>query len=340
MNGSLLLAVNELSISLGGERAEDLPVVDRVSFTLSKTESLGVVGESGSGKSMLCRSMIGTLRRHGAASVSSGSIKFDGIDLAGADEARFRSVRGRRIAYVPQSSLAALNPVVNIGNQLRSVVEMYPDGSKDWRTRALELLEMVRIDRPATVLKQRPHQLSGGMRQRVMIAAALAGSPDLLIADEPTTALDASIQAQILHLLRQIQGELEMAMIFVSHDLATIQRMCDRTLVMYAGAVVEKGPTRQLLSDPIHPYTRALHAAASLDVKRADELAQDDPPSVGNWPSGCRYAPRCAFRAQLPSDDCTSGEQPLPSSVSEGRDSACLYNHELLTIRASTDVDD
>jgi peptide/nickel transport system permease protein len=305
---SPLLDVRELRIGFIKDHGRVLPVVDAVSLALAPGEAVGIVGESGSGKSMFCRSLIGTLGRHGAR-VLSGSIVFDGRDLANATEARWRQVRGREIGYVPQSSLAGLNPVLTIGTQLIEALTATAGRSVDRAEReALRLLDLVRIPRAAAILRAHPNELSGGMRQRVMIAAALAGRPRLLVADEPTTALDVTVQREILTLIGDIRRELGMALILVSHDLAVIGEVCDSVLVMYAGAAVEWGRVGDVARAPHHPYTRALRASridAATPGQDIDAI-EGEPPTLGAWPAGCRFWPRCPLAAEA----CRQGPQP------------------------------
>ena len=279
---SLLRVVN---LRVGFRKAHGmLPVIDAANLSLRCDEALGVVGESGSGKTMLCRSLIGTLARHGAA-ITAGQIQFDGRELANAPESVWRTIRGRKIGYVPQSSLAGLNPVLSIKTQMLEAI----DAGQNLRGRAAEkealrLLDMVRIPRAQAVLDERSHQLSGGMRQRIMIAAALAQKPKLLVADEPTTALDVTVQKEILGLIGRLRRELGMALILVSHDLAVIEEVCDRVMVMYAGATVEAGPVGATVSAPRHPYTRALRLSRVDTAQRGQPLATigGEPPTIGD----------------------------------------------------------
>ena len=325
-----MLAVEDLSIGLV-ESKSNLPVVDAVSLGISMGETVGLVGESGSGKSMLCRALVGTLHRHGAA-VTGGSIRFEGQELAGASEAVWRRVRGRKIAYVPQSSLAGLNPVLTVGKQLTGLIrsagaEGRADGGSA-RSRARELLEMVEIPRVASVMNERPHQLSGGMRQRVVIAGALARSPDLLIADEPTTALDVRVQARILDLLRRLRDQLGMSLLLVSHDLAVVEEVCDMIVVLYAGAIMEAGPQEAIRNRSRHPYTAGLVAAARMDISGGFEPIPGEAPSVGAWPDGCRFWPRCGLTLRVGGgaahSRCSEGAQPRPAEF-EGRLTACAF---------------
>lgn len=317
-----LLEVRDLGVGITRVGEGVLPIVDGANLTVHRDQSVGIVGESGSGKTMLCRALIGTLRRHGAR-LTSGKILFAGENLADAPERVWRQVRGRKIGYVPQSSLAGLNPVLTIETQLvESMRARHSMGRREARDKALDLLEMVAIPRARQVLKQRSPHLSGGMRQRVMIATALAQEPKLLIADEPTTALDVTIQREILNLIQELRVQLGMALILVSHDLAVIEEVCDSIMVMYAGASVEAGSVETLALRPRHPYTRGLRAARVDLAIPGEDLAAvpGDPVTVGSWPQGCRFWPRCP----LADDECRSGIQP-PLEPVDQQLSACIH---------------
>ena len=321
-----LLSVNKLSVSFRVGSGLNLPVIDTADFDLEAQGSLGLVGESGSGKTMLCRALIGTLARHGAV-INGGSVSFAGKPITNLGESEWRKLRGHQIGYVPQSSMAGLNPILTIKSQLSEVVKDSVGGSEfDVRREVLELLERVRIPRPTAVMRSRPHQLSGGMRQRVIIAAAIAQRPKLLIADEPTTALDVTVQSEILALINELREELGMALLLVSHDLAVIEEMCSLMAVMYAGATVEVGPTEDLISSPNHPYTRALNTSRT-DRARPGEVLESipgDAVSVGHWPNGCRFWPRCPIVEQ----DCQDGLQP-DLLATEQRASACIHSDRM-----------
>jgi oligopeptide/dipeptide ABC transporter ATP-binding protein len=324
-----LLAVSDLKVMVSGTDGGRLALIDRANFSLGAHESLGIVGESGSGKSMLCRALIGTLGRYGAG-VSGGSIMFEGRDLAAASERTWRTVRGRRVGYVPQSSMAGLNPVLTVGTQMLEAV------GADTRLRraeakaaAVHYLELVQLPRAASLLRKRSHELSGGMRQRVMIAAALARNPVLLLADEPTTALDVSVQRDILSMLRELRAQLGMALILVSHDLAVIEDVCDRVLVMYAGATVEEAPVAEVARRPRHPYTLALLNSRIDGADRTQALPAivGEPPMAGAWPVGCRFWPRCP----MAQDDCRTGMQP-PLMLVDNRVTACRHSDRMLSL--------
>jgi oligopeptide/dipeptide ABC transporter ATP-binding protein len=272
-----------------------LRAVDGVSFAVAEGETLGIVGESGSGKSMTCLSLVRLVPR-GAARIVGGRVRLDGEDLLTKSETEMQEIRGRKVAMILQDPMSSLNPVFSIGMQMREPVAMYHRlRGRALTQRAAELLASVRIPSPAARLRAFPHQLSGGMRQRVVGAMALAAPPRLLIADEPTTSLDLTIQAQYLGLLQELQQRHRLAMIFVTHDLGIVARVCDRVAVMYGGRIVEIGPVRQLFKQPAHPYTRALLDAIPRLGARRDRLIaiEGQPPDLVRLPSGCAFAPRC-----------------------------------------------
>ncbi len=278
-------------------------VVDRVSFAIAPGETLGIVGESGCGKTVTALSVMGLLPRP-AGVVESGRILLAGHDIAGFSAEQMREVRGRRIAMIFQEPMTALNPVHPVGRQLLEALRLYEPRADQavLRKRAVELLEQVGIPAPAQRLKEYPHQLSGGMRQRVMIAMAIAGRPQVLIADEPSTALDVTVQAQILELLQRLQKEHGMAMLFITHDLGVVAELCHHVLVMYAGRVAERAPVAELFAAPRHPYTRGLIQSVPLpDTPAKTELPAIPGvvPSVGDWPPACRFANRCRYANDL-----------------------------------------
>lgn len=271
--------------------------VDGVTFSLDKGKTLGIVGESGCGKSVTSLSIMrlvdpATGRNEG------GSIVFDGQDLLTLPEKEMRKLRGNRISMIFQEPMTSLNPVFTIGDQISESLKLHKGlDKKAARDRAIELLELVGIPEAGKRVDEYPHQLSGGMRQRVMIAMALSGDPELLIADEPTTALDVTIQAQILQLLKDLQEKLHMSIIIITHDLGVIAEMADEVAVMYDGDIVEKAPTRALFDDPKHPYTIGLmNSIPDINdhVSRLRTL-EGLVPSLYDMPSGCRFAPRCQF---------------------------------------------
>jgi oligopeptide/dipeptide ABC transporter ATP-binding protein len=272
-------------------------VVRGLSLDVGRGEVVGLVGESGSGKSVTCRAVLGLVPPPGA--ILAGEILLDGRDIAGAPERELRRIRGTEVAMVFQDPMSSLNPVFSVGRQIVEVLTKHLDMSRGAaRGRAVDLLDRVGIPSPERRMKAYPHELSGGMRQRVMLALALAGEPRLLLADEPTTALDVTIQDQILVLLRDIRDETGMSIILVSHDLGVIAQTCDRVAVMYAGHLVEVARARELFARPRHPYTRALLEAIPR-IERAvlrGELRAiaGQPPDVRGFGGGCPFAPRCA----------------------------------------------
>jgi oligopeptide/dipeptide ABC transporter ATP-binding protein len=272
-----------------------IKAVDGVSFTVGEGETLGLVGESGSGKSMTCLSLVRLVPRL-AARIVGGRVWLDGEDLLTKSEAEMQQIRGRKVAMILQDPMSSLNPVFSVGMQVREPVAMYHGlRGRPLTEKAAALLASVRIPSPSARLRAFPHQLSGGMRQRVVGAMAIAAPPRLLIADEPTTSLDLTIQAQYLALLEELQQRHRLAMLFVTHDLGIVARVCDRVAVMYGGRIVEIGPVRQLFTAPAHPYTRALLAAIPrLGAGRARlTTIEGQPPDLATLPAGCAFAPRC-----------------------------------------------
>ncbi|CAH0175432.1 putative ABC transporter ATP-binding protein Rv1281c [Microbacterium oxydans] len=312
-----LLRVDELSVAFG--TGDPLTVVDRVSFDVLPGEIVGMVGESGSGKTVTALATIGLLGRGGT--LSGGTITFEGREISG-DRAAMKDVRGSGIAYISQEPLIALDPSFTIGFQLVEVVRLHDRCSRaKARQRAMDLLADMRLADPERVFRSYPHQISGGMAQRVVIAKALAGRPRLLIADEPTTALDVTVQAEILALLRSIRNDTGMAIILVTHDWGVVAETCERAVVMYAGQVVEEAGVGELLRSPRHPYTRGLLASDPHGARRGDILPTIGGvvPPPGSWPTGCRFAARC----DLARPECT--EQPIAlGGVGEDRVSRCI----------------
>ena len=286
-----------------------IKAVDGVSFCVAAGETLGLVGESGSGKSMTCLSIVRLVPRPAARTVG-GRVLLDGEDLLIKSEHEMQQIRGRQVAMILQDPMSSLNPVFSIGMQVREPVAMYHGlRGRALTARATALLASVRIPSPAARLRAFPHQLSGGMRQRVVGAMAIAAPPRLLIADEPTTSLDLTIQAQYLGLLKELQERHRLAMIFVTHDLGIVARICDRVAVMYGGRIVEIGPVRRIFKSPAHPYTRALLEAIPRLGTRRDRLTtiEGQPPDLAKLPAGCAFAPRCPHavdrcRAEAPGE--------------------------------------
>ena len=325
--GMPYLVVDALRIGVPRPGSAVLPIVDEVNVTLEAGATLGIVGESGSGKTMLCRSFIGTLPRYGVA-ITGGRLLIAGGDMTHATENDWRRIRGRAIGYVPQSSLAGLNPVLTVETQLLEALHIGQRAltRQQARAEARRLLDLVRIPRAGSVLNERSHQLSGGMKQRVMIAAALALAPPLLVLDEPTTALDVTVQYEILLLIRSLREELKMGVVLVSHDLAVVEFLCERIMTMYAGASVEIGPAAGMRRRPRHPYTTALLYSRLGMAERGKALVAipGESPAVGSWPEGCRFWPRCPHAI----DACRAGLQP-PLRPVEGHLTACIRAEEV-----------
>lgn len=310
---SPILVLDDVSVKLpaGGDRSH---AMEKVSLTLAANEILCVVGESGSGKSMTANAIMRLLP--GGVTIDGGQILFEGRDLCGLGEAQMRKVRGAGIAMIFQEPMTALNPLRSIGDQIGEMFELHTElSAAEIKARTLALLEEVRIPDPALAFKAYPHELSGGQRQRAMIAMALALDPKVLIADEPTTALDVTIQAQILDLMRELQETFGTAIILITHDMGVVAENADRVVVMYAGRKVEETSADRLFDNPGHPYTRGLLAsiphldtAAQSDARRArlNEI-KGMVPSLFNLPQGCSFAPRCG----LASDRCREVRPPL-----------------------------
>ena len=308
-----LLAVDDLRTHFM-TREGAVRAVDGVSFSVDKGETLGIVGESGCGKSVTALSIMGLLPKP-PAEIVSGSIEFDGRDLTKLSEKQLEDVRGREIAMIFQDPMTSLNPTLKIGTQITEVLDRHFDMSKDeQRKRAIELLEEVRIPRAPERLADYPHRFSGGMRQRVMIAIALACNPKLLIADEPTTALDVTVQAQVLDLLEDLRQSHEMALILITHDMGVVAEVADTVAVMYAGQIVEHASGLDLFDRPEHPYTEAL--LGSLPELEGENVRDGRlvaipgrPPDLIDPPSACRFAARCPYAGAQ--DTCQSAEPQL-----------------------------
>ncbi len=314
-----LLEVRDLRVAFPTQSGL-LFAADRVSFGVDRGEVLGLVGESGSGKSITCRALLGLVPPPGE--VLSGSVVLEGRDLLRASPRELRGVRGRDVAMVFQDPLSALDPVFTIGDQLYEVLTRRLGLSRrQANARALELLDHVGIPSPRSRLGAYSHELSGGMRQRIMIALALAGEPRLLLADEPTTSLDVTIQDQILHLLLELRRETGMAMVLVSHDMGVIAQTCDRVAVMYAGRLFEVGPVEAVFARPQHPYTRALLAAIpSLEGRGGLQPITGQPPDLARLPAGCPFAPRCEHARA----ECAEIDVAL-ADVAPGHATACPF---------------
>src|SRR5499433_2408971 len=320
MSTRALLELQNLSthyVSAKGRRV--VRAVEDVSLRVAAGETLGIVGESGSGKSTLALSILRLLPP--AARIPNGRMLFEGEDLLQKSNAEMRRVRGKRIAMILQDPMASLNPLFTIGDQVAEPIRVHEGASRAsaW-TRAGELLKAVRIPSPLTRLHQHPHEMSGGMRQRIVGAIGISCGPKLLIADEPTTSLDLTIQAQYLNLLRELQRAHGLALIFITHNLGIVAKMCDQLAVMYAGRVVEAGPVREVFRAPVHPYTRALLNSIPRMSDKSQRLTAIDgqPPDLVALPPGCAFSPRCPSVI----DRCREIEPPV-SKPEEGRSVRC-----------------
>jgi oligopeptide transport system ATP-binding protein len=301
--------------------------VNGISFSLDEGETLGVVGESGCGKSVSMLSMMGLIPQP-PGKVVDGQVLFEGEDLLKLNDEKIRQVRGNRIAMIFQDPMTSLNPVLKISRQITEALELHLGMDKlQARKRAIELLEMVNIPEAAARVDDYPHQFSGGMRQRVMIAMALSCNPQLLIADEPTTALDVTIQAQIVDLVKQLRSELGMAIIWITHDLGIVAGLVDRVQVMYAGHIVEKAEVDDLYDRPLHPYTRGLLGSLPrLDEQKRSKLVpiSGRPPTLMELPAGCPFYPRCRFHVER----CLAENPELRSVDRNGHQIACWVDIE------------
>lgn len=297
---ALALSVENLTTSFRvGQRL--LHAVEECSFSVMRGQTLGLVGESGCGKSVTSLSIM-RLIPEPPGKITSGRILFEGRDLLQLSEAEMRKIRGNRISMIFQEPMTSLNPVYTIGNQIGEVFRLHKGANKaEARERSIEILKKVKIPSAEKRVDEYPHQLSGGMRQRVMIAMALACEPTVLIADEPTTALDVTIQAQILDLMNQLQEETGMATVLVTHDLGVVAETCQNVCVMYAGRIVESGPVEEIFNQPKHPYTRGLLASIPRLGKQEKRLSTIPGlvPSIGSFPKGCRFQDRCNFKQNI-----------------------------------------
>ena len=319
MSDDIVLEVRDLHTHFFLRRGV-VKAVDGVSFSLRRGEVLGLVGESGCGKSVTALSLLRLLPK-GAARTVQGEIELEGEDILKKSDREMRQIRGRKIAMILQDPQTSLNPVFSIGNQLReTIAKHFPGPGGTVTQRAIEALRNVRLAAPEQRMDQYPHQLSGGMKQRVVGAIAISCEPLVMIADEPTTALDVTIQLQYLNLLKELQEASNMAILFITHDFGVVAKMCDHVAVMYAGRIVERGPVRQVFDNPTHPYTQALIASVPKmgDQRGRLHTIEGQPPEFSDLPVGCRFAPRCAFVE----DKCLS-TYPTDFSVGNGHTSAC-----------------
>jgi oligopeptide/dipeptide ABC transporter ATP-binding protein len=328
--GGRLLEVRGLETSFH-TREGVVRAVSGIDFHVDRGEILGLVGESGCGKTVSALSILGLVAPPGR--VESGQILFDGVDLLTLSSEKLRDLRGEQISMIFQQPQSSLNPVYDVGRQISEVLEIHKGMKKRTaRARAAELLRMVGIPDPERRLEAFPHSLSGGMAQRVMIAMALACEPELLIADEPTTALDVTIQAQILDLMRALQADTGTAIILITHDLGVVAEMCDRVAVMYAGEIVEQADTATLFADPKHPYTRGLIGSVPTLGQVQDELTTipGSVPNLIDLPAACRFAPRCLPRVAQNVPHCETEHPELrPVGTFTGHDVRCWIYHEL-----------
>lgn len=321
-----LLEVRDLHTSFFTDAGE-VKAVDGVSFTLDRGKVLGIVGESGSGKSVTAYSIMQILAPTGK--IVGGSIKLDGRELIGLDEKEMRAVRGDRISIIFQDPMTSLNPTYTIGHQLEEAITLHTNrNGQQAKERALEMLRLVNVNEPEKRLKQYPYELSGGMRQRVMIAMALACEPDILIADEPTTALDVTVQAQVLELMNKLKREFNSAIIFITHDLGVIAEMSDEVAVMYLGQVVEYTDVDTLFHNPKHPYTKALlrsNPSVNTTVKSELEVIEGTVPYPMNLKPGCGFYSRCTKRIE---GKCNVADIPLVD-IGEGHKVRCVLDEAL-----------
>ncbi|MFI9628156.1 ABC transporter ATP-binding protein [Streptomyces sp. NPDC052042] len=326
----MLLEVRDLHVEFH-TRDGVAQAVDGVGYAVDEGETLAVLGESGSGKSVTAQAVMGILDMP-PGRIGGGEILFKGRDLLTLGKEERRRIRGREMAMVFQDALSSLNPVVSVGDQLGEMFVVHRGMSrKDARTKAVELMDRVRIPAAGQRVRDYPHQFSGGMRQRIMIAMALALEPSLIIADEPTTALDVTVQAQVMDLLAELRRELDMGLILITHDLGVVADVADRIAVMYAGRIVETAPVHDLYRAPAHPYTRGLlRSIPRLDHKgRGLYAIKGLPPSLLSVPPGCAFHPRCP----LARDVCRHGAPPPLYEVTERRRSACHFWQEALHAR-------
>ena len=323
MPGEALLQVTDLTTTFFTNDGQ-VRAVDKVSFSVSKGESVALVGESGCGKSVTAMSIMRLLAPGGK--ITGGEVRFRGVDLVALSEKEMQKRRGNDIAMVFQEPMTSLNPVFKVGSQVAEAIRIHRKvGRKEAWKQAGDMLELVAIPDPIKRLDDYPHQLSGGMRQRVMIAMALSCDPDLLIADEPTTALDVTIQAQIMELLANLQKKLGLGLLLITHDLGVVAEFCERVIVMYTGRIVEEAGVNELFANPSHPYTRGLlRSLPNPEKEKLEEVADRLPtikgmvPSIKNLPKGCKFNPRCPDVMEI----CL-GNEPARMVVSDDHDARC-----------------
>ena len=304
-----------------------LPAVDGVSFQLKAGETLGIVGESGSGKSVTSLSIMGLIPK--PPGEVKGKIIYKGQDLNQFSEKKLRDIRGNEIAMIFQEPMTSLNPVFTIGNQMIEAIRLHTSlTKKEAHQQGIKMLKLVGIPRAEEIMDEYPHQLSGGMRQRVMIAMSMSLNPSILIADEPTTALDVTIQAQILDLMRNLKNDYNTSILLITHDLGVVAEMCQRVVVMYGGKVVEEGEVRTIFKEPKHPYTIGLIKSTPQIKEKVDRLYSipGNVPSLNNMPKGCTFAPRCEFA----SERCRTQAPPLFSITGEHKSRCWLNENEAI----------
>ncbi len=318
MSQEVLLSVKELRTEFFSSKKSSVTAIDKISFDINKGEILGLVGESGCGKSVTSLSIM-QLLKDTPGKITNGEVVFDGENLLTLSDKKIREIRGGKMSMIFQEPMSSLNPSMRIDKQMIEGIRLHTDMTKDQaREHAAEMLRKVGIPDPSRVLKNYPHQLSGGMSQRVMIAMAMSCNPTLLIADEPTTALDVTIQAQILDLMKKIQKEENSSILLITHDLGVVAEMCSRVIVMYAGKIVEEAPVEILFKDPSHPYTQGLIASVpklGSGVKVLPSIP-GSVPDLSAMPTGCRFAPRCKYAT----DKCREQE---PELVQIGENHRC-----------------
>ncbi len=311
-----MLSVRDLGVAFGAVQP-----LSGVSFAVGKGETLGIVGESGSGKSLTAMSVMGLLPLSGGR-ITGGKVEFDGQDLTKLSERAYRKLRGGRIGLITQNPMTSLDPLKKIGPQVDDVAKLHMGLSEQAaRARTEEILGTLRIPEPALICERYPHQMSGGMKQRIVIAMALAADPDVLIADEPTTALDVTVQAQIIRLLDDLVKERDLALVLITHDMSVVAQTCDKVVVMYAGRAVEHGPVETIFDRPRHPYTQALIACIPRGLDEATRLTgiEGTVPTVVNYPSGCPFHPRC------PRAEAICATDPPGFSVEGDSAAACHF---------------
>ncbi|HBA64010.1 MAG TPA: peptide ABC transporter ATP-binding protein [Lachnospiraceae bacterium] len=322
MNNKNVLEVENLR-TVFKSRGQEVQAVRGVSLSVGAGEIVGIVGESGSGKSVTMKAVMGILPEN--AEVSSDAVRLNGTELSGLSEDEYRKMRGKEMTMIFQDPMTALNPLVKIGRQLEEVILRHSTCTKtEAKEKAVEMLKKVGIPMPEQRVKQYPHEFSGGMRQRVLIAMALACEPKLLIADEPTTALDVTIQAQTLDLLKELEKEYHTSIVLITHDMGVVATVCSRIAIMYGGLIMESGTSEEIFYDPKHPYTKALlRAIPSLELKEGERLQSIAglPPSLINPPDGCPFAERCEYATER----CRA-EMPQYQQFSETHRAMCFLN--------------